>query len=208
MLKSLSSVGQGIGVAVRHLVSGSFCLCAFSCLAADDSFYRNFLTIADTNISRAVLIESPLLIDTNNTAPKLANSVISLEKLRAEGKVGEVHLGMSMDEVVACWGKPKVFYCRCGGGPRFIFNDVTLVFQSNALMRIYLPDKAVFDCGPWDQSTLNDWIRVLGLPSGRTDHRYGSDLRYETPHAVLYLSFGLNEHSHFAPVIETRLRNY
>jgi hypothetical protein len=140
--------------------------CCLSCFAADGGFYRDFLTLADTNDLNPHLLKSPLLVDTNNTRLKLTNTVVQLEKLLGTGELASLRLGMTMDEVVELWGKPKAFYTTCGGGPRFLFADVDLVFRENALWRVRLP-ATVFDKSLTAQSSLRDWTSALVEPTRR-----------------------------------------
>jgi hypothetical protein len=94
-----------------------------ACSAAED-YYHTYLSLLGTNITRNVLVDSPLLIDTNNSAPKLATSVIDLAETVTNCQIGQVRLGMTMEEVVAGWGKPRGIWPSCFGGARFIYWDV------------------------------------------------------------------------------------
>jgi len=184
---------------VTSLLLMAFCL---SVRGADEQFYRNFLALADTNDPAPRLLKSPVLVDTNNTAAKLSGTVIQLDRLRAEGQVADLRLGMTMTEVVSRWGKPKAFYSNCDGGPRFIFADTSVVFRGNGLRRIRLPERTVFDRGLQGDSSLADWIRVLGQPSNRRDNQYGSYVTYETAKAVIALAFEPDGSMKFPPTVE------
>jgi hypothetical protein len=151
-----------------------------NCASAEDIFYRRFLDVVGTNRLGSSLLKSPLLIDTNNSQPKLTNA-FPVQKLIEQGEVGNIRLGMNMDEVVACLGKPEGLYSKCYGGPRFLYADVSLVFRTNALKkmelsRIQLHKTSTFADGLSSNSHLEDWIRILGEPK----HRNGSVLWYET----------------------------
>src|SRR5467141_1173381 len=78
-----------------------------NCLSEEADFYRTFLSMVDTNAERAVAIRSPLLIDTNNAAPKLTNLVMDLAESKENGRLGGIQLGMTMEQIIARWGKPK-----------------------------------------------------------------------------------------------------
>src|SRR2546430_6740494 len=92
--------------------------------AAESSFYQCFLSIVSSNdLDRPVAVWSPMLVDTNNTAPRLTTSTNSLRVMRERGEASGIHLGMSMSEVVSKWGKPSHFWAKCGGGPRFQYAD-------------------------------------------------------------------------------------
>jgi hypothetical protein len=174
---------------MRSLRILALALCCFSSRAADDRFYGDFLRFADTNDLNPRGLSSALLVDTNNTVPKIGKSVLQLDKLRARGQIGDICLGMTMGEVVGRWGKPMRFYSHCGGGPRLDFSDTSLFFRGNALRRITLPRTVIFEKGLLGRSSLTDWIRVLGEPNKRRDDQYGSYIQYETARAVMWLCF-------------------
>jgi len=155
--------------------------CCWRCTAAESDFYGTFLSLSNTNDPTPRLMTSPLLVDTNNSSRKLANTVISLESLKAEGKTADLRLGMTMNEVVTRWGKPVQFYSVCGGGPRFDFADASLRFRQDRLVRIYLRQSARFDHDLSGRSSLKEWVAVLGQPTGRRDTEHGSTLSYEMP---------------------------
>ncbi len=175
----------------HHVLALFLSLCWFRSLGADDSFFLRYVGLLNTNDTRPIAVHSTSVVDTSNTAPKLESIEISLDKLRSAGEVGDIRLGMTMDQVVLHWGKPKSLYANCGPGPRFIYADVTLNFTSNALDRIYLPESARFTSGLRADSKLGDWVRVLGEPTMR-NNRSGISLAYETKatiRTVLLLSF-------------------
>ncbi len=93
-------------------------LCSLHCFGADDSFFQHYVRLVVTNVTTP-------LVDTNNTSPKLKDIVSPLDRLRAAGEVGGVRLGMTMDEVVQRWGKPRNLYANCGPGARFNYVDAT-----------------------------------------------------------------------------------
>jgi hypothetical protein len=158
------------------------------CLAADSDYYQQYLRFVDTNSPSG--IAKAALEDTNNKAPKLANTVLSLQKMREQGQIGNIHLGMTMDEVVARWGKPFGLYPMCGN--RFYFSDCNLYFQGNSLHSVYLNGTPLFDHGLSVKSNLKQWTQVLGQPSSRHDDAQGSTLAYETRGAIhtgLFLMF-------------------
>src|SRR5436305_132993 len=76
--------------------------CATS-FAAGNDFYRLFLATA-TNEQLA--FTSPLLVDTNNAGFKVTNVLLHVEALKPDGEPSGIRLGMTMDQVVAKWGKP------------------------------------------------------------------------------------------------------
>jgi hypothetical protein len=167
-----------------------YCIRAF---AADGDFYRLFQS-AVTNYYRplhnaatngqSIEIDSPLLVDTNNTGFKLTNAVLHLEALTANGEPSGIRLGMSMEEVVARWGKPIGIDPQCLGYPHFIYTEAHVYFEaaSNSVKAIHgdVPDLAR-TLGTWP--TTEDCIREIGAPSQRQYYAGGTHcyLIYEKP---------------------------
>jgi hypothetical protein len=171
------------------------------CWSADESYYGRFMDLAGTNLTRIVAIDSPLLIDTNNNTCKLTNFVVNLADSKATGQLGDVRLGMTMEQVVACWGKPHGFYTRCYGGPRFCYaGGLSVIFEpaSNSVFRVLWirhepPDFPRFAAGLAAASSgVTDYVRVLGGPSSQKDDKDTGwcELVYITPGAALRLQFG------------------
>jgi hypothetical protein len=145
-------------------------------------------------------VTNAVLVDTNNKAAKLTNLTLSLRKMRENGEVGDIHLGMTMDEVVARWGKPFLLAPMCGND--FLFGDCSLHFRGDSFQSVYFDENAVFDHGLSARSNLKQWTNILGQPSRRDDDRYGTCLVYETRAAirtVLYLTFDPDGDTMFPP---------
>jgi hypothetical protein len=175
-------------------------LCCFKCSASGPDFYQRFVSLVDTNALVQQWVTNSDLVDKNNTAPKLTNSVISLHKLRTEGEVGNIRLGMTMQDVVACWGKPILLHPKCDGGHRFSFTDCSLVFTGNSLSKVRFGATAVFDQGLSAQSNFKHWEDVLGQPTLRN----GSTVVYEEHgkvRTVLLLTFEPNGDWIFPPAL-------
>jgi hypothetical protein len=183
---------------IRYFILALTMVTAGRCWGADESYYRTFLDLAGTNLTRIVAIESSLLIDTNNHACKLTNFVVNLADSKATGQLGDVRLGMTMEQVVACWGKPHGFYTRCYGGPRFCYaGGLSVIFAptSNAVFRILWirhepPDFPRFASElAAESSGVEEYLRVLGSPSSRTDDKDigRCELVYDTSAASLRL---------------------
>jgi hypothetical protein len=171
-----------------------------NCSGADQEYYRTFLSMVDTNSTRIVSINSPLLIDTNNNALKLANFAINLADTKAKGQLYDIHLGMTMEQVVARWGKPRCLWSRCYGGPRFCYaGGVSVIFEpgSNSVKNILWlrydpPDLPLFSDGlDASTSSIEEFIRVLGIPSARnlSKDTAWSELVYITSAGTLRLHF-------------------
>lgn len=188
---------------VRQHILLVMLISAMNCRGGDQDFYRVFLSLVDTNSTRIVGIKSQLLVDTNNTALKLTNSVMNLEDAKANGQIGAIRLGMTMEQVVARWGKPYFLWSRCYGGPRFCYGGyASVIFDpgSNSVIRILWvqhepPDSLRFGVGLSESSRAEDFARVLGVPSARhesppTSNYTGScRLIYNTPAATLRIGF-------------------
>jgi hypothetical protein len=175
------------------MVAGGVSICS----AAED-YYHTYLSLLGTNIARNVMVDSPLLVDTNNWAPKLAASVINLAETLTNCQIGHVRLGMTMEEVVAGWGKPGWIWPRCFGGARFIYWDVNVIFElgSNSVISIYCNTHSRmprFSGELSPLSELSEFIRVLGTPSaqyGPNNNSWpSSELVYAKPEATLRLGF-------------------
>ena len=104
------------------------------CWSADQDLYRTFLSIVSGSGGQNVPITSPVLIDTNNLTPKLTNLVVSLPDSKATGRLGDIRLGMTMEQVIGHWGKPGWIWRRCFGGPRFCYSDVNVMFEGTPLL--------------------------------------------------------------------------
>jgi hypothetical protein len=145
-------------------------------------FYHAFLKLAaDPNAQTSIPERAPQLIDANNTAYRLTNTVLTLRSALRNGEIVGIRLGMSMEDVVAAWGKPLFIYGFCLTGPRFSYKDVEVFFEarSNAVERLsfrirHLP-KLQFDDGLSVESSRADWLRVFG-PQVRGKKGFPPDL--------------------------------
>jgi hypothetical protein len=167
---------------VRQQAASLAVLWCVSSLAAAGDLYR-LLQLAATNEPGG--IASPLLVDTSNHGFKLTNALLHLEALKPDGEPSGIRLGMTMEQVVAQWGRPLEIEPQwCMGGPCFFYADVMCHFGagSNRVCAIWasnLPDLArTLPIWP----TLEDCIRKLGQPSQRKDYAEGThcSLVYET----------------------------
>ena len=64
-------------------------------------------------------LSDPSLVETNNFGSVLTNAPISYSGFSTRGELAGIRLGMTMDEVVAAWGRPRQAVARCYVGPRF-----------------------------------------------------------------------------------------
>jgi hypothetical protein len=198
------------------------CLCCFSSFAAAEDFYSQFLSQVGTNYSGADYsvyfwpgeeVHAPLLTDTNNTAPKLTKSKLSDLGLRPILAIAGINLGMTMDQVVSVWGKPRAVSLYHNGARRLSYRDsiypdqpyatADVLFHpgSNSVMAIWV----VFwkEHGkPLLSPTVDECLRALGEPLARNyipepleprqeppKHWY-CRMVYKQPPLVLYFSDG------------------
>jgi hypothetical protein len=163
-------------------------LCCWGSFAAEQNIYARFLTAARADAEQP--IRDPSLTDTNNLASKVANAGMSLQELKTNGEIGTIRVGMTMEEIVACWGKPKCIWTNCYGGPRFVYTDSDVIFatSSNCVNAIFIRRLPIFENGV-TAPTISELIGLLGEPESR-DHYYDgtvSELIYGTPGANLVL---------------------
>jgi len=179
------------------LVAVFHCICAS---AADGDFYRLFQS-AVTNYYRplenvatngqSIEIGSPLLVDTKNTGFKMTNVLLHLQALKANGEPSGIRLGMTMEKVVARWGRPLGMDPHCMGFPHFIYTDAHVYFEpaSNSVRAIHvdLADLARA-LGIWP--SLEDCVGKVGRPSRRISLEEGTICRlvYQKPEGRISLS--------------------
>src|SRR5262245_61470584 len=103
---------------ISAFVAGFLC---FTCAAADETYFQQYLRIVDMTKwpTNWMGTKSPFLVDTNNAGPKLRSVIIPVDNLRTNGDIAGIHLGMTTDEVVARWGKPRSIVCSSPIGPWF-----------------------------------------------------------------------------------------
>ena len=160
----------------------------WSGVAAEPTFYRTYMSVVATN-EMAWEIRSPSLVDTNNTGYKLTNALVNLASIKITGALAGVRPGMTMDEVVGCWGKPMELWVKGFGGPRFRYREVSVFFEltGNSVKSIYTQDLPSLMRTIEITPKIQECLRALGEPSYRDDSATGSQgfLVYETPKARL-----------------------
>jgi hypothetical protein len=169
-----------------------------SCIAADE-FYSQFLSHGGTNYSGALWsygtgepFDAPLLIDTNNTAPKLTKSTLTELTLRPKLAVAGIRLGMTMEQVVSVWGKPRVVGLYNNGAPILSYRDsiypakpyatANVLFHpgSNSVMAVWVLFRPEHD-SPFLSPKVDDCLQVLGEPVIRNYIPNPLEPRKETP---------------------------
>lgn len=162
--------------------------CCRASAADKDEFYHHFQNFTAAN-AQAWEVTSPLLVDTNNRAYKLTNVLTQLDKLKSTGALAGVRPGMTMDDVVARWGKPLELWAKGFGGPRFVYKEVSLFFDpaGNSVKSIYTHDLPSLERSLLLTPKIEECLRALGNPNFRDDGTVGSQcfLIYETTNAVI-----------------------
>jgi hypothetical protein len=79
----------------------SFLSMAISCsltLASEGEFYRQFVSLGDTNDFRQQRVRYLALVDTNNGSAKVTGT-LNLEALKEEDRIAGIRLGMTMEQI-------------------------------------------------------------------------------------------------------------
>jgi hypothetical protein len=175
----------------------SLLVLAFSCLltfAGEDQYYRQFLSLVDTNSPYPQGGRIPLLTDTNNSASKVTGT-LNLVRLKEQDGIAGIHLGMTMEQVAAKWGKPLWLYSRCFHGmPTMAYNYVQLGFEGNSLKAIRFntdwdDSKVHFEKDLSTTSPAGVWVKELGEPAARRGSDENGLLIYTSAIATMTLQF-------------------
>jgi hypothetical protein len=170
-----------------------FCAFCGICLPTDaGEFYLKFLSLVDTNQRPLRPITFQALVDTNNTESKITNAAVDLDRLRLDAGISGVRVGMTMDEAIARWGKPKGGYSPgcLHGLTTFFYSDVALGFEGDRLETIQITPPRKLGGGLSSESKVQDFVRVLGPSTNRRDGSSDScNLVYLSAAASLRLDF-------------------
>jgi len=82
------------------------------------------------------------LTTTNDSGPTAGDPRLADEGALNSGDIAGIKIGMTMSDVVEHWGKPKLIYSTCMGGPRIDYTAAALFFRDDALSRVYLKSPA------------------------------------------------------------------
>jgi hypothetical protein len=156
-----------------------------NCFGGED-YYARFLSLGGTNYSgvlysggRGEPLGSPLLEDMTNTAPKLTKSKLSELMLRPQVGVAGVRLGMTMEQVVTAWGKPRIAGLYNHGSPILSYVDsleygdayatADVLFRpgSNSVMAIWI-NFTWIQGKPRLSPSVEECLRILGEPAARS----------------------------------------
>ena len=98
--------------------------------AGDGDFYVLF-QFAGTDELNA--ITSPLVADTKNAKFTLTNVLLQMEPLNANGEPSGIQVGMTVEKVVAQWGKPyRLEPHSCLRDPFFFCREVQVHFEAGS----------------------------------------------------------------------------
>ena len=180
-------------------MDAGFCHCAclffLGCWTAfgGGEYYERFCAARGTNVSRNKRVDAPALLDTNNTAVRITHILTSLTQSRTSDELAGLRPGMTMDEVVAVWGKPPQYiWTWCFGGPRLCYADASAIFDAatNRLIRVRLEVVPHLKDIPSPSIAIEDAIRLLGPPTARTEE----ELTYARERETLRLHFAFGRH--------------
>jgi hypothetical protein len=150
-----------------------------------EDYYSRFLRQAGTNYSGAlwsggtgVELDAPLLIDTNNTAPRLTKSKLAELTLRPQLTIAGIRLGMTMEQLVSTWGKPRAVGLYNHGAPILSYEDSIELAQTYARANVlFSPGSnsviAIWFTFTWIEGeprlspNVEECLRVLGEPVAR-----------------------------------------
>lgn len=165
-------------------------LCGLGSPTFGEDFYQQFISLVDTNRVTQPLWAFPTLIDTNNIGIKVTNTVLDLGNQKQRSEISGVRLGMTMQAVVDCWGKPQGGWSRCVHGLiTFFYSGVTLGFEGNHLETICLCPLGKFAGGLSSGSQAKEFVEVLGPPTERRMTENNCSLVYLSPGGNLRLDF-------------------
>ena len=97
--------------------------------ASAASYYEEFLLQRGTNTLSNRPLRASSLVDTNNTSCKWSGLLSEIRRAKEFGEISGVRPGMTMEDVVARWGKPRALWSLCFGGPRLVYTDVSVIFD-------------------------------------------------------------------------------
>ena len=176
-----------------RLVCPFICVLLASALgsaAGESTFYRELVSLIDTNDSMARGITSVHLTDTNSLGVKVTNAISQLSEIMASGDVAGVKLGLTAEEVVARRGKPRWIWSRCFGGPRLCYSGASVVLapSTNRVMMIVLEALRKDQAPPF---TPEACVAALGEPKLRKDYDAKSlrQFWYGAPGGTMQLEF-------------------
>jgi hypothetical protein len=161
-------------------------------VAGEDEFYRTFISLGDTNDFRQQRVRALGLVDTNNGVAKVTGT-LNLETLKEEGGISGIRFGMTMEQIVTSWGKPKWLWANCFGGlPTMCYQDVVLGFDGNSLKDIRFntdTGNVAFTNGFSPTSSMDEYVKKLGEPAVRKGSSERGLLIHTSAKAKMTLQF-------------------
>jgi hypothetical protein len=159
-----------------------------SSLAAEPGFHQQYLSFS-TNNPESWEVRSPRLVDTNNTGYKLRSVLTNLANLKTTAALAGVRPGMTMDEVVAQWGKPVELWAKGFEGPRLCYKEVSVFFDAsgNSVKSIFTQDLTGLERAMSVTPKVEECLRAFGPPTFRDDTATGTEswLIYELTNVVI-----------------------
>jgi hypothetical protein len=164
-----------------------------ACSTLGGGYYDRFLAALTNEASHLPVIRSPFLVDTNNTTLKVTNVMAALTADQGKAAFAGIRFDMTMEEVVATWGKPSWLWSWCFGGPRLCYADASVIFEpaSNRVFRVRIEVSSHWKDVPSPGLTVEECVKALGEPTSRQKEPEGSvrTLVYETRLQKLTLWF-------------------
>src|SRR5207249_4838362 len=154
--------------AMRTILQFTTFLVIASCGAGEIRFYPRLSSLIDPN-GPLTGITSPLLTETNNTAAKVVNATAILPQIKRSGEIAGIRLGMTAEEVVARWGRPRWIWSRCYGGPRLCYSGASIVLEptANSVKTILLEMGSGDTRGRSHPFTVSQSLTAFGEPTSR-----------------------------------------
>jgi len=167
-----------LGVSQMKLPSTLIAAFTFSAAlswGAEQDYYQEFIRVFGSNSWSRSTPVAAFLINATNTGLKITNAVVDLKDVMASGEVSGVRLGMTMDELVARWGKPPEMHIIGSqgwlSGPfpavRFSYSKLEVQFEprTNAVKMLGFDARPLrLASGLSTRSKTNDFVAVLGRP--------------------------------------------
>jgi len=170
----------------------------------ETGYYSRLLASVNKALPGVQRITDQKLVNTNNTTVKTRGCVLLLDNIAAGGPIGDIRLGMAIDEIIHAWGNPPEAWWNYQGGPRLDYRGATFYFASNKLSGICLHSPELrhlqFKPGVPPGARIAQWQQAIkGCTLNRTPHAL--QLQHKTNQILLTLSFRWAD----APLFQLRL---
>lgn len=150
----------------RAIAIGFLCVSTTSAIGGE--YFQSYVSLVKT--ASVEKVTAPALIDTNNVAAKVSSTALDLRTLLQTCEIGGVKPGMTMDDVVTRWGKPKASWSRCVHGlPSLFYSDASLGFEGNAVETVRVVRQFALKAKAPEESDLEGFLRLLGPPAEKCE---------------------------------------